>query len=110
MKINSVKCENTDSNVAGLDVATRLKKNEASSGTTCRNTLENDEKNVREMTGKNPWTILLKNTIAALLVFMYYLISLETLASCGITVGLTLYWYYQYKDVSMDGLKSVGKI
>ena len=110
MKRIRVKCENTDSNVAGVDVATGLNKNEAASGKTCRNIQENDEKYVHEMTVKNSWTILLKNTIAAFLVFMYYLILLETLVSCGITVGLTLYRYYQYKNVSMDGLKSLGKI
>jgi len=32
--------------------------------------------------------------MAALLVFLFYLISLESVLSCIFTVGLTIYWYY----------------
>ena len=39
-------------------------------------------------------SIFIKSNIASILVFIFYLITLETILSCLLTVGLMLYWYF----------------
>jgi hypothetical protein len=46
----------------------------------------------------NPFQLLVLGNIAAFKVMGYYLITLETLLTCGLTVALTLYWYYTYEN------------
>ena len=59
--------------------------------------LEEDEKLVRNKSLKNPLWNFCRSSAAALLVFLVYLITLETILSCAFTVGLTLFWFHQYK-------------
>mmetsp|Transcript_692 Transcript_692/g.798 ORF Transcript_692/g.798 Transcript_692/m.798 type:complete len:451 (+) Transcript_692:211-1563(+) len=40
---------------------------------------------------------IIRSSIASLLVFCVYLITLETVLSCALTLGLTLFWYYTKK-------------
>lgn len=47
---------------------------------------------------KNFLVKFFRSNIASILVFFFYLITLETILSCLLTVGLTLYWYIVAKD------------
>jgi hypothetical protein len=55
--------------------------------------VEEQEEVVRSMQIKNPFALLVLGFYAALKVMMFYLINLETILSCALTVGLTFYWY-----------------
>jgi hypothetical protein len=55
-----------------------------------------DKARLQEMT--NPWYLILLGVLAAFKVMGYYLISIETILTIVLTVGLTLYWYYVYRD------------
>eukprot|EP00977_Amphora_coffeiformis_P006919 scaffold1508_cov178-Amphora_coffeaeformis.AAC.27 len=60
--------------------------------------VEELEMKARTKTLKNPFYLLFLGNIAALKVMGFYLITLETIVTCLLTVGLTLYWYFEYKD------------
>lgn len=60
--------------------------------------IETLEAKARRKTVMNPFTLLFLGNLAALKVMGYYLITLETILTCLLTVGLTLYWYFNYKD------------
>ena len=56
------------------------------------------EATARSKVTRNPFYLLFLGNLAALKVMFYYLITLETIVTCLLTVGLTLYWYTTYKD------------
>ena len=56
-------------------------------------TIEEKEKQVRAMENKNPLSLLILGNLAAFKVMIFYLISLETLITCALTVALTVFWY-----------------
>jgi hypothetical protein len=60
--------------------------------------IEEMEDIARYQATRNPFELLLLGNIAAFKVMGYYLITLETLLTCALTVALTLFWYYQYED------------
>ena len=67
-------------------------------------TVEEQEARVRAEQLKNPFTLLILGNLSALKVMGMYLISLETIISCGLTAGLTYYWYvYGGRDGSWNG-------
>jgi hypothetical protein len=55
--------------------------------------VEELEDHVRATQIKNPLLLLVLGFVAAFKVMFVYLINLETILSCGVSVGLTLYWY-----------------
>jgi hypothetical protein len=64
-------------------------------------TVEEKEKLARSQSLKNPLTLLFLGNLAALKVFSLYLVSLETLLTCVLTSGLTVYWYL-YAENNQD--------
>jgi hypothetical protein len=61
-------------------------------------TIEEKEAFARSMEVRNPCALLFLGNLAALKVMCFYLISLETIITCALTVGLTCYWYYYALD------------
>ena len=43
-----------------------------------------------------------KSNVAALLIFLNYLVNMESVLSCLMTVGLTLYWYFYAMRLGID--------
>lgn len=72
-------------------------------------TIEEMEDDVRKHAITNPFHLMFLGNVAALKVFAYYLVTLETFTTCGLTAGLTLYWYIKYKD-SESGAWSGGSL
>jgi hypothetical protein len=60
--------------------------------------VEEMEEKARKKTIKNPFRLMFLGNVAALRVVAYYLITLETVLTCCLTTGLTMYWYTEYKD------------
>lgn len=60
--------------------------------------IEEMEDNARYEALRNPFSLLVLGNIAAFKVMGYYLITLETMLTCALTVALTLFWYYKYED------------
>ncbi|KAL3911149.1 MAG: hypothetical protein SGILL_007397, partial [Bacillariaceae sp.] len=58
-----------------------------------KETVEEQEKRVRKNQVKNPIILMVLGFYAAFKVTFVYLINLETLLSCALSIGLTLYWY-----------------
>lgn len=52
------------------------------------------EEQIRAKASKKKFVNILKSNIASILVFCFYLISVESVLSCLFTVGLTIFWYY----------------
>ncbi len=52
------------------------------------------EKGIRLKADQNKTSRFIKSNVAAVLVFYFYLLKMESLLSCTLTVGLTLYWYF----------------
>jgi hypothetical protein len=55
--------------------------------------LADDEASARKKAASNPFYLLLINTYSAVVIFVVHLISLESLVSIGLSVGLTIYAY-----------------
>lgn len=62
-----------------------------------RTSLEDDEAAARKKSANNILYLLLINTYSAIFVFVFHLISLESLISIGLSVGLTIYTYNETK-------------
>ena len=60
--------------------------------------IEDLELEAREYNTTNPLLLTFFGNIAALKVFVLYLVTLDTLIACALSVGLTLYWYFNYRD------------
>jgi hypothetical protein len=56
--------------------------------------VEQMEAEARAHATTNPWALLWYGNLSAFKVMGYYLITLETIVTCIITVGLTCYWYF----------------
>jgi hypothetical protein len=61
------------------------------------NTIEEAEAYAYQKQQKNPFILLIMGNVAAVKVFFYYLITLDTILACILCVGLTLYWYSDSK-------------
>lgn len=55
--------------------------------------IEEHESEVRKTTRSSWITKFLTTFFSSILVFVVYLISIETMISCALCVGMTLYWY-----------------
>lgn len=55
--------------------------------------IEELEEEVREVQIRNPFALMVLGFYAASKVMIWYLINLETILSCALTIGLTVYWY-----------------
>jgi len=62
--------------------------------------VEELEEIARHKAVTNPFKLLFLGNLAALKVMGFYLITWETIITCGLTAGLTVYWYERYKDNS----------
>jgi hypothetical protein len=62
--------------------------------------LENDESYARMKEEKRPFVLFLLGYYTACKIFLYYLVSLSSLLTLALSVGLTIYWYDVYKEVS----------
>ena len=59
------------------------------------NTIEEAEANAYQKQQRNPFILLIMGNVAAVKVFFYYLITLDTILACFLCVGLTCYWYFE---------------
>lgn len=58
-----------------------------------RRSVEEMEQEARRTATMNPFALLFLGNVAAVKVMIYYLITWETIISCALTAGMTLYWY-----------------
>ena len=65
-----------------------------------KGSLDDDEQYARSKSEKRPIVLCVVGYFTALKIFFYYLISLNSLLTCGLTVGLTVYWYNRFISVS----------
>ena len=63
--------------------------------------LEDDEKYARAKAESRPVMLAFLGYYTSMKIFFYYLISLNTLLTVGLTVGLTFYWYDLFINVSI---------
>lgn len=56
--------------------------------------VEQAEVKVRESVASNPFYLALTGNYASLKVFVFYLITLDTIFSGVLTIGMTLFWYF----------------
>lgn len=61
-------------------------------------TLRRAELQLRNEVDSNPLQLLLKNSYASVVVFVFYLVSLESLISIALTIGMTIYTYNRVDD------------
>ena len=60
------------------------------------------EESVRIEATRNKIGRFVKSNFAAVLVFLIYLVKMESVLSCLMTVGLTLYWYFYAIRLGID--------
>lgn len=63
--------------------------------------LENDESYARMKEERRPLVLFTLGYYTALKIFVYYLVSLSSLLTLTLSVGLTMYWYEIYLHVSI---------
>ena len=61
--------------------------------------LEDDENYARSKAEKRPIVLVLVGYFTAVKIFLYYLISLSSLVTIGLSVGMTFYWYERFQLV-----------
>jgi hypothetical protein len=64
--------------------------------------LENDESYARMKEERRPLVLFILGYYTALKIFLYYLISLSSMLTLALSVGLTVYWYEVYLNVSIS--------
>merc|ERR1719253_1253379 len=60
--------------------------------------LEDDEKYSREKVEQRPIVLAIVGYYTALKIFVFYLISINSLITVGASVGLTIYWHERFKN------------
>ena len=65
--------------------------------------LEDEEKYVRSKVENRPMILVLIGYYTALKIFLLYLISLSSIITCALSVGLTIHWYNTIMERSADG-------
>lgn len=68
----------------------------------CNIPLEDDENYARSMEEKRPIILDIIGFYTACKIFLYYLVSLSSLVTVGLSVGLTYYWYDRFQNVSLS--------
>jgi len=66
--------------------------------------IEEHELKVRQQQTQVCWTRYFTTLMAAIMVFAVYLITLETLLSSALCVGLTIYWYETVSSITGYGI------
>jgi hypothetical protein len=56
--------------------------------------IEEAEAHAYKKQERNPFILFVSGNVAAIKVFFYYLITLDTILACSLCVGLTCYWFY----------------
>lgn len=69
--------------------------------------LEDDESYARMKEERRPFVLFLLGYWTACKIFVYYLVSLSSILTLGLSVGLTIYWYEVFKTVSILPLSGV---
>ena len=64
--------------------------------------VEDIEEEARREAIQNPFKLMYLGNLAAFRVMVYYLVTLETVLTTALTVGLTIYWYLKHKDKQDD--------
>lgn len=73
----------------------------AASASSASSPLGEEEKRVRHQVAQKWWlTQFMQANFSNCLVFIIYLITAETLISCGLTIGLTYFWHRNHEDSS----------
>jgi hypothetical protein len=85
-----------DEKVVGLKHALRETGKEYKSS----ESLDASEEEAHKKAERGPVRLMLLGNVAAAKVFLYYLITIDTLISLAFALGLTMYWYTKY--VSLD--------
>ena len=70
----------------------------------CDVPLEEDENDARSKEEKRPLVLDIIGFYTACKIFLYYLVSLSSLVTVGLSVGLTYYWYDRFQNVSQSHL------
>ena len=70
--------------------------------------LEDDEKYARSKVERRPIVLVIIGYYTALKIFAYYLISLSSLITVGLSVGLTVYWYDRFTTDTTEQLTGSG--
>lgn len=65
--------------------------------------LDEDEKYARAKVENRPFVLVLLGYYAACKIFFLYLISLSSVITCALSIGLTVHWYYVILDRLTDG-------
>lgn len=61
------------------------------------------ERQIRLKAKRNRFINTLRANFTSIIVFLFYLVSFQTVCSCSLTVGMTLYWYYYAENESILG-------
>ena len=70
--------------------------------------LEDDEKYARSKVERRPFVLVIIGYYTALKIFAYYLISLSSLVTIALSVGLTVYWYNRFVNDPTEQLSGSG--
>jgi len=70
--------------------------------------LEDDEKYARSKVERRPLVLVVIGYFTALKIFLYYLISLSSLITIGLSVGMTIFWYYRFKNDPSGQMTGTG--
>eukprot|EP00585_Thalassiosira_rotula_P004703 CAMPEP_0196139210 /NCGR_PEP_ID=MMETSP0910-20130528/6572_1 /TAXON_ID=49265 /ORGANISM="Thalassiosira rotula, Strain GSO102" /LENGTH=554 /DNA_ID=CAMNT_0041399911 /DNA_START=94 /DNA_END=1758 /DNA_ORIENTATION=+ len=70
--------------------------------------LEDDEKYARSKVERRPIVLVIIGYYTALKIFLYYLVSLSSLITVGLSVGMTIYWYERFQNDKTDQLSGTG--
>lgn len=68
--------------------------------------LEVDENYARSKVEQRPLLLVVIDYYSSLKILLYYLISLSSLITIGLSVGMTLYWYERMQNVSYSSNSS----
>ena len=72
--------------------------------------LEDDEKYARSKVERRPIVLVIIGYYTALKIFAFYLISLSSLITVGLSVGLTVYWYERFTNDPTEQLNGSGLV
>mmetsp|Transcript_13626 Transcript_13626/g.28925 ORF Transcript_13626/g.28925 Transcript_13626/m.28925 type:complete len:297 (-) Transcript_13626:54-944(-) len=70
--------------------------------------LEDDENYARSKEERRPLVLVIIGYFTALKIFLYYLISLSSLITIGLSVGMTIFWYYRFKNDPSGQMTGTG--
>ena len=71
--------------------------------------LEDDERYARSKVERRPIVLVVIGYYTALKIFLFYLISLSSLITVGLSVGMTIYWYDRFQNVSYSKMNASMK-